>query len=69
MSDMGFIYSKPPCKGCEDRHTGCHSKCPNYIEWDRTRKEAEAKARKSYEAEHDAVGYMMSEVAKRRRKH
>lgn len=22
-----------PCKGCEQRHVGCHSTCNNYKEW------------------------------------
>ena len=24
---------KPPCKGCEDRAVGCHSKCDTYSEF------------------------------------
>ena len=24
---------KPPCKDCEDRTVGCHSKCTAYIEY------------------------------------
>ena len=67
---MGFVYKKPPCtKTCERRHTGCHAKCPDYIDWDKERKEAKAVARKKYEAEHDTVGYIISEVSKRRRRH
>ena len=23
----------PPCKGCEDRVVGCHSRCDKYKEW------------------------------------
>lgn len=22
-----------PCKGCDDRHVGCHSKCELYLKW------------------------------------
>lgn len=66
---MGFIYAKPPCKGCEDRHTGCHTKCPDYIEWDKARKEAETKARKIYDAEYEATDFTMSGIAKNKRKH
>lgn len=24
---------KAPCKGCEERHQGCHSSCPRYAEY------------------------------------
>lgn len=24
---------KAPCKGCEDRYVGCHSKCRKYIDY------------------------------------
>ena len=24
---------KVPCKDCENREVGCHSKCEEYIEW------------------------------------
>lgn len=24
---------KAPCKDCENREVGCHSKCEEYIEW------------------------------------
>ena len=29
---MGLAYTRPipPCKDCEDRHIGCHSKCKQY---------------------------------------
>lgn len=27
------IRDKPPCKDCQDRHPGCHDKCPGYAEW------------------------------------
>lgn len=23
----------PPCKDCEERYVGCHSKCVAYLEW------------------------------------
>ena len=25
--------SKPKCKGCQDRHVGCHAKCVSYLAW------------------------------------
>lgn len=61
---MGFIYSKPPCKGCEDRHTRCHSECAEYIEWSNSRQEAEAKARMKYDAESSVVGYQIDGLIK-----
>lgn len=26
-----------PCKGCQDRHVGCHSTCLKYIDWKQER--------------------------------
>lgn len=23
----------PPCKGCEERHEGCHAECDRFIKW------------------------------------
>ena len=28
-----------PCKDCSDRHTGCHSECEKYKEFDKVNKE------------------------------
>ena len=42
---------KCPCKGCENRHLKCHSKCESYIEWaayDKKQKEM-ARAQKQYD--------------------
>lgn len=34
-----IYYSKSPspCKDCEERHSGCHSKCKKYGEWSEIR--------------------------------
>ena len=34
-----IYYSKTssPCKDCEDRQSGCHSKCEKYGEWNKQR--------------------------------
>lgn len=66
---MGFTKSNPPSKGCEDRHMRCHTECSEYIEWNKTRQEAEAKARKEYETNKVVVEYTQSEIAKNKRKH
>ena len=29
---------QPPCKGCQKRHSGCHSECKPYIEFSEARK-------------------------------
>lgn len=69
VNNLGFIYAKPPCKECEDRYTGCHTKCSEYIEWDKARKEAETKVRKRYDAEKEATEYTMSSIDKNKRKY
>lgn len=30
---MGFYLRDNPCKGCSDRHAGCHGTCTEYKEW------------------------------------
>ena len=38
-----------PCKGCEDRHAGCHAECETYLEWQAgVVKEREARNEQSY---------------------
>lgn len=36
---------KPPCKNCEDREVGCHSKCEAYMEWAKEHEELREKNR------------------------
>lgn len=36
---------KAPCKGCEERHPGCHSECEGYIEWKKAHEEENEKIR------------------------
>lgn len=33
-----MVKKKAPCKGCQDRHVGCHGKCDRYLAF---RKEAD----------------------------
>lgn len=41
------IRDAPPCKGCEERYPGCHSKCEKYKEW-KSRLDEVNKRRKEY---------------------
>ena len=34
-----------PCKGCEERHEGCHGRCEEYQEWLVMKKDANNKQR------------------------
>ena len=61
---MGFVYVKPPCKECEDRHARCHLHCSEYIEWSKSRKDIETKARKKWETEHDIENYFFTGLEK-----
>ena len=65
---MSFTHSIPPCKGCENRHTGCHSECSEYIEWSTSRQKAEAKARAVYSAENEIDNYKILRIRKHYRK-
>lgn len=40
----------PPCKGCCDRETGCHTKCERYAEWRRYMDDENAKKREKASA-------------------
>ena len=65
---MGFYYSKPPCKGCENRHEKCHTVCPEYAEWAKSRKEIEEKARTKYQQDYDVDSYIIKGSMKNRRR-
>ena len=50
-----------PCKGCEKRYVGCHSKCPDYLAFKKAHDALLEKMRKEIDARVDA-----DEVSKRR---
>ncbi len=45
------MVSKCPCKGCEKRYPGCHSKCSGYISWRAELDKRNAEIRAEKEAE------------------
>lgn len=36
---------KAPCKGCEERHPGCHAECESYKAWAEARQELNRRMR------------------------
>lgn len=40
-----------PCKGCSDRHMGCHGKCLRYIDWKQEREVMLVEKRKETDIE------------------
>lgn len=42
---------KAPCKDCDFRQVGCHSRCPAYIDYQKRMKDYKAKVRKDKEAD------------------
>ena len=42
-----------PCKDCKRRYLGCHSECPDYIDWSRERNEMLNKRHWEYTILHD----------------
>lgn len=46
-----YFNTSSPCKDCEDRNVGCHSKCEKYIEFKRMRDErkTENKIKREYD--------------------
>lgn len=46
-----MAIKKPPCKGCSDRHSNCHSECMKYAEYtERIKAAREAEAKYSRES-------------------
>ena len=37
------MHENAPCKGCEQRHTACHSHCEKYAQWKMERQKMEAR--------------------------
>lgn len=37
-----------PCKDCQKRHPNCHSTCPGYLEYKKTREEIYKKRAEAY---------------------
>ena len=54
------ISKLPPCKGCEERHQGCHAGCSRYKMWAEERAEQREKIRATRRKEWDFYGYASS---------
>ena len=46
----GALRADPPCKGCEERHTACWDRCPEYKAW-KEESERIKKAKRAYDEE------------------
>lgn len=53
-----------PCKGCEDRKMGCHSKCEKYIEWKKATEERKKAIEKQNQGIMAAIAYEIKEKEK-----
>ena len=62
------LLSKPPCKGCEDRHERCHTKCPDYIEWQKSRASEEKKARREFMNNKLINDYQLGKIEKNKKR-
>ena len=58
-----------PCKGCvaPKRHSGCHSHCPEYIEWNIEHQQDLEKARAIQKEEQDYDSTLLRNRRKKRR--
>ena len=67
---MSFaLKQNAPCKGCENRHSKCHTTCPDYIEWSEAHKEIKNNAIKQKNMERDMFEFQMSGAVKVNRRH
>ena len=46
-----------PCKDCEERYLGCHSKCNRYIKWKQKHDQRCKEYNKKLGFEKDLIGY------------
>ena len=46
-----------PCKGCESREVGCHSKCPKYAEFRAEKDRIRAKRKEEHEVSRTGMEY------------
>ena len=58
------LKPNPPCRGCENRHERCHTKCPEYIEWNEKRQAKREIAYKNRRLEAEADEYQISRSEK-----
>ena len=56
------------CKGCEERHTGCHSSCPKYREFLQENEKEKAELYKTHEYENMLYDYSLKKHLRRRKK-
>lgn len=53
---------KPPCRGCEDRHAGCHGSCEAYKGWKGEREEEKSRALAERRAYQDFRKYQIDNI-------
>ena len=56
-----------PCKDCESRHVGCHSKCSKYSEWRELLNQENEKISKTRIHEADLIRRRNAAIAKRQK--
>lgn len=59
---------KAPCKDCDERYAGCHSKCERYKAFDTANKERLDKKRRILDAENDFTAYSIDAQRNMKRK-
>lgn len=60
-----MTLNKSPCdKDCKDRNIGCHSKCDEYIEWQRESQERKAAIKKLKKSIADVETYVITQKQK-----
>jgi hypothetical protein len=54
---MYYHKEMPPCKDCQDRQMGCHSKCERFAKWKEQTNDSRTQATNHYKADRDCDGY------------
>lgn len=56
-----------PCKDCQERAPGCHTRCPDGLEWDRQEKARRDKIRAEKAKDKDYSGFKVYTVERTKR--
>lgn len=69
--EIEVVKNKPndyPCKGCTDRHAGCHAECEGYLEARERNIVKKAEARKDIEKEYDYLRFRFQSIARAKKR-
>ena len=64
-----YHRERPPCKDCQDRHKGCHSKCEKFTKWSEETQDSRVQAIKQYKTDRLCEDYDISKRIRLRKRY